>query len=48
MDSGKLPTHWCPEERLEYKFFTAGMEPTEYCDFHNKITIPELIGFNIE
>jgi penicillin-binding protein 1A len=47
IDSGKLPTYWCPEDRLEYRFFNFGTEPRDYCDIHNKITVPDLIGLNI-
>ncbi|MCL4385668.1 MAG: PBP1A family penicillin-binding protein [Actinobacteria bacterium] len=43
-DSGMLPTFWCPPDRLEYRLFVKGMAPTKYCNIHNKITVPELVG----
>ncbi len=47
-DSGLMPTHWCPEESLEYRIYIKGEEPEETCDVHNKVEVPNLIGKNIE
>ncbi len=47
-DSGLLPTFWCPKESLEYRIYIKGKEPKEYCNIHNKIEVPDVIGKNIE
>ena len=43
-DSGLLPTFWCPPESLEYRIFVKGMAPTKYCNIHNKVTVPDIVG----
>lgn len=43
-DSGKLPTLWCPSDHLEFRLFVKEDVPTEYCDIHNKVTVPDIIG----
>ncbi len=47
-DSGLIPTHWCPEESLEYKIYIKGKEPQDTCNVHNKVEVPNLVGKNIE
>ncbi|MBC8388686.1 MAG: PBP1A family penicillin-binding protein [Actinobacteria bacterium] len=47
-DSGLLPIHWCPKESLEWRIFIEGEEPAEFCDIHNKIEMPNIVGMNIE
>ncbi|MGM0365950.1 MAG: PBP1A family penicillin-binding protein [Actinomycetota bacterium] len=47
-ESGLLPIPWCPEELLEYQIFVDGQQPEDYCNIHNKIEVPELVGRNIE
>jgi len=47
-DSGKLPTLWCPAESLESRLFSKEEIPTEYCDIHNKITIPDISGLPVD
>jgi len=47
-DSGKLPTLWCPAESLESRLFVKGEIPSEYCNIHNKITIPDISGLHID
>ncbi|MDD3777070.1 MAG: PBP1A family penicillin-binding protein [Actinomycetota bacterium] len=47
-ESGLLPAPWCPEELLEYQSFAQGQQPQEYCQIHNKVKVPSLIGVDIE
>ncbi len=47
-DSGKLPTLWCPEDHLEFRLFVKEDVPVEYCDIHNKITVPDIRGLTAE
>ncbi len=47
-DSGKLPTPWCPRESIGFMIFVQGKEPVEFCDIHNKVTVPDVIGQNID
>ncbi|MEI7616112.1 MAG: PASTA domain-containing protein, partial [Actinomycetota bacterium] len=47
-DSGMLPTYWCPTESLIPRLFVKGMAPTKYCNIHNKITVPELVGLSAD
>lgn len=47
-DSGMLPTFWCPQESLTYKIYSKDNIPTEYCNIHNKITVPELTGLSAD
>ena len=46
--SGLLPTFWCPKETLGFRIFVKGKEPTEYCNVHNKVTVPEVVGLSID
>ncbi len=46
--SGLLPTFWCPKETLGFRIFVKGKEPTEYCNVHNKVTVPDVVGLNID
>ena len=47
-ESGLLPTFWCPNDLLEYRIFIKGEEPTEVCNIHNKVEVPDVVGLNIE
>ena len=47
-DSGKLPTFLCPPENLEFRLFVKGEIPPKYCDIHNKMTVPDIIGLNAD
>ena len=47
-ESGLLPTFWCPKDLLEYRIFIKGKEPTEICNIHNKVEVPDVIGVSIE
>ncbi len=47
-ESGLLPTPWCPHDLLAYQMFVSGQEPQNYCNIHNKIKVPNLIGRHIE
>ncbi|MBN1298143.1 MAG: PBP1A family penicillin-binding protein [Actinobacteria bacterium] len=48
LDSGLLPTLWCPEENLGYMMFIKGKEPAEFCDVHNKIALPDVTGLPLD
>lgn len=45
-ESGLLPALWCPEDKIEYRIFIKGKEPNEYCDIHDEISVPDLIGMD--
>jgi len=47
LESGLLPTFWCPKESIGYMIFTKGKEPKEYCNIHNKVLVPDVIGKDI-
>jgi len=47
LESGHLPTFWCPKESIGYMIFTKGKEPKEYCNIHNKVLVPDVIGKDI-
>jgi len=42
--SGLLPGPFCPEIERQLSMFVEGSEPKTYCDKHNQITMPNLIG----
>ncbi len=44
--SGLLPGPFCPEIERQLSMFVEGSEPKTYCDKHNKITMPNLIGLS--
>ena len=46
-ESGLLPVFWCPKESLGFMIFEKGKEPTEVCNIHNKVPVPDVIGQNI-
>jgi penicillin-binding protein 1A len=46
--SGLLPTFWCPKETLGFRIFVKGKEPIEYCNIHNKVTVPDVVGLNVD
>jgi penicillin-binding protein 1A len=48
LDSGLLPTFWCPKESLGFMIFTKGKEPKDVCNIHNKVTVPDVIGKGID
>ncbi|MBM3699458.1 MAG: PBP1A family penicillin-binding protein [Actinobacteria bacterium] len=48
LDSGLLPTPWCPADRLGFMIFVKGKEPVKYCDIHNKIAIPDVAGMSLD
>jgi penicillin-binding protein 1A len=47
-ESGLLPTFWCPKEKLGFMIFIKGKEPTEVCNIHNKVAVPDVMGKHIE
>jgi len=47
-ESGLLPLPWCPEDLLEYQSFIKSQEPQDYCNIHNRVKVPNLIGVEIE
>ncbi len=47
-ESGLLPTFWCPKETLGFMIFEKGKEPTEICNIHNKVPVPDVMGLNID
>ncbi len=47
-ESNLLPSFWCPEETIEWKIFIEGEQPTEICNIHNKVEVPDVTGLNIE
>jgi len=47
-ESGLLPTFWCPKEKLGFRIFVKGQEPTQVCNIHNKVQMPDIIGRNID
>jgi penicillin-binding protein 1A len=46
-ESGLLPVFWCPKESLGFMIFEKGKEPTQVCNIHNKVPVPDVIGQNI-
>ena len=46
-ESGLLPVFWCPKEKLGFMIFEKGKEPTEVCNIHNKVPVPDVTGQNI-
>lgn len=46
--SGLLPTFWCPKETLGFRIFVKGKEPTEVCNIHNKVPVPDVTGLTID
>ena len=46
--SNLLVTFWCPEESIRWNIYIKGEEPEEFCNIHNKIEVPNVIGTNIE
>ena len=48
LQSGLLPSLWCPEETLGFMIFVKSKEPTQFCDIHNKAVIPDILGQDIE
>ncbi len=46
-ESGLLPVFWCPKESLGFMIFEKGKEPTEVCNIHNKVPVPDVTGQNI-
>jgi penicillin-binding protein 1A len=48
LDSGLLPTPWCPKDKLSYMIFVKGKEPVDFCNVHNKIAIPDVTGMSID
>ncbi len=46
--SNLLATFWCPEESIRWNIYIKGEEPEEFCNIHNKIEVPNVIGTNIE
>ena len=46
--SNLLVTFWCPEESIRWNIYIKGEEPEEFCNIHNKIEVPNIIGSNIE
>jgi len=47
-ESRLLPTFWCPKEKLGYMIFVKGKEPKDFCNIHNKVTVPDVIGKHID
>jgi len=48
MESGLLPTFWCPKDKLGFMIFVKGKEPKDFCNIHNKVTVPDVIGKHID
>lgn len=46
--SNLLATFWCPEESIRWNIYIKGEEPKEFCNIHNKIEVPNVIGSSIE
>ena len=46
-ESGLLPVFWCPKEKLGFMIFEKGKEPTQVCNIHNKVPVPDVTGKNI-
>ncbi|GAG73189.1 unnamed protein product, partial [marine sediment metagenome] len=44
--SGLLPGPFCPEIERQLSMFVEGSEPKTYCNEHNKVSIPNLIGLS--
>lgn len=42
--SGLIPGPFCPDSERQFFLFLEGTKPKTYCDKHNKITMPNLIG----
>lgn len=47
-ESDLLTTFWCPEETIKWKIFIEGEEPKKICDIHNKVEVPDVVGFNFD
>ena len=44
--SGLLPGPFCPATERQLSMFVEGSEPKTYCNEHNKVSIPNLIGLS--
>ncbi|GAI04984.1 unnamed protein product, partial [marine sediment metagenome] len=44
--SGLIPGPFCPDSEKQLSLFIEGSEPKEYCNEHNKVSIPNLIGLS--
>lgn len=44
--SGLLPGPFCPDIEKQLSLFVEGSEPKEYCNEHNKVSMPNLIGLS--
>lgn len=43
-DSGLLPGPFCPPDHIQPMLFVEGSEPTEYCNIHDRISMPDVTG----
>jgi penicillin-binding protein 1A len=44
--SGLIPGPFCPDSEKQLSLFIEGSEPKEYCNEHNKVSMPNLIGLS--
>ncbi len=44
--SGLIPGPFCPDSEKQLSLFVEGSEPKEYCNEHNKVSMPNLIGLS--
>lgn len=47
-ESNFLTTFWCPEETIQWHIFIEGEEPEDICNIHNKVKVPDVVGWNFE
>jgi len=45
-NSGLIPGPFCPDIERQFSLFVEGTEPKTYCDKHNQISMPNLIGLS--
>ncbi|MFZ3385661.1 MAG: PASTA domain-containing protein, partial [Candidatus Hydromicrobium sp.] len=47
-ESNLLDTFWCPEESIQWHIYVKGEEPHDICNIHNKVEVPDVVGWNFE
>ncbi|MBE3092439.1 MAG: PBP1A family penicillin-binding protein [Chloroflexi bacterium] len=47
-ESNLLDTFWCPEESIQWHIYVKDEEPQDICNIHNKVEVPDAVGWNFE